>query len=144
MNPYISQYTTIYTFPAGTHSLNVATQVSNGLLYGASRLLNATGPITVCSSTLTGTVRNLTSLPFGSVKKLGIGAFLQASDSNLWSTSNAGGTDCYGTVFAVSTSRALVEDISLDGTKGAYPLAGVIQTTGATIYLTMTDRGRDS
>lgn len=144
VNPFTSQFTTIYTFPAGAHSLNVATQGSNGLLYGASRLSNATGPITVYSSTLTGTVHNLTSLSFGSVKKLGIGPFLQASDGNLWSTSNAGGMDYYGTVFAVSTSGALVEDMSLDGTKGAYPVAGVIQTTGGTIYLTMIDRGTDS
>jgi hypothetical protein len=69
---------------------------------------------------------------------------LQASDGNLWSTSNAGGTSSYGTVFAVSTSGTLVQNISLDGTKGAYPVSGVIQTTGGTIYLAMTDLGRDS
>jgi hypothetical protein len=144
VNPYTSQFTTIYTFPSGVRSLNVATQGSNGLLYGASRASSNTGPITVYSSTLTGTVHNLTSLSFGSIKKLGIGPFLQASDGNLWSTSNAGGTSNYGTIFAVSTSGALVQDISLDETKGAYPVAGVIQTTGGTIYLTMTDRGTDS
>jgi hypothetical protein len=75
VNPYTSRFTTIYTFPAGMHSLNVATQGSNGRSYGASRLSNATGPITVYSSTLTGTVQNLTSLSFGCVKKLGIGPF---------------------------------------------------------------------
>jgi uncharacterized repeat protein (TIGR03803 family) len=143
VNPYTSQFTTIYTFPSGVRSLNVATQGSNGLLYGASRASSNTGPITVNSSTLTGTAHNLTSLSFGSIKKLGIGPFLQASDGNLWSTSNAGGTDGYGTVFAVCTSGTLVQNISLDGTKGAYPVAGVIQT-GGTIYLTMTDRGTDS
>jgi len=144
VDPYTGQFTTIYTFPAGVHSLNVATQASNGLLYGASRLSNNTGPVTVYSSTLTGTVQNLVTLSFGSVKRLGVGPFLQASDGNLWSTSNGGGTSYFGTVFAVSLSGALAQDLSLDGTKGAYPVNGVIQTTGGTIYLTTTDRGTDS
>jgi uncharacterized repeat protein (TIGR03803 family) len=144
VDPYTGQFTTMYSFPAGVHSLNVATQASNGLLYGVSRLSNNTGPVTVYSSTLTGTVQNLVTLSFGSVKRLGIGPFLQASDGNLWSTSSAGGSSYFGTVFAVSTGGALAQDLSLDGTKGAYPVNGVIQTTGGTIYLTTTDRGTDS
>ena len=84
------------------------------------------------------------TLSFGSIKRLGIGPFFQASDGNLWSTSSGGGTSYFGTVFAVSPSGALEQNLSLDGTKGAYPVNGVIQTTDGTIYLTATDRGTDS
>lgn len=38
----------------------------------------------------------------------------------------------------------MVEELSLDGTKGAYPAAGLIQTSSGTLYLTTTDRGADS
>jgi len=144
VDPGTGQFTTTYTFPTAVHSLNVATQASNGLLYGASRLTNNTGPITVYSSTLAGSVQDLATISFGSAKKIGIGPFLQASDGNLWSTSNAGGTVGYGEVFAVSTGGSVVQSLSLDGTKGAYPVAGVVQTTNGTIYLSMTDRGTDS
>lgn len=144
VDPTTGQFTTIYNFPTANHSLDVATQASNGLLYGASRLTNNTGPITVYSSTLAGSVHDLVTISFGSAKKIGIGPFLQASDGNLWSTSNSGGTSYYGAVFAVSTSGTVVQDLSLDGTKGAYPVAGVLQTTNGTIYVSMTDRGTDS
>lgn len=143
VNPGSGQFTNVYTFPANVHS-GLVTQASNGLLYGASRSSSNTGPFTVYSSTLSGTVQNLLTISFGSAKRIGIGPFLQASDGNLWSTSSGGGTSYLGAVFAVSPSGTLVQELSLDGTKGALPVAGVIQTSNGTLYLTTSDRGTDS
>jgi len=144
VNPSSGQFTTIYTFPSGVHSVDVATQASNRLLYGASRSSSNSGPVTVYSSTLGGTVQNLVTISFGSAKKIGIGPFLQASDGNLWSTSSAGGTSSQGVVFAISFSGTIVQQLSLDGTKGAQPVAGVIQTSNGTLYLATTALGTDS
>jgi len=141
VNPSTKAFTTLYTFPSGTHSVDVATEGASNLLYGASRP-GTSGNLTVYSSTLTGSVQNLVTISFGPFKKIGVGPFLLASDGNEWTTSSVNSTSpYYGSVFAVSPSGAVVQDILLDGTKGGVPVAGVIQTSGGTLYLPMSDRG---
>lgn len=144
VNPSSKAFATLYTFPSGTHSVNVATEGASNLLYGTSRP-GTSGNLTVYASTLTGSEQNLVTINFGSFKRIGVGPFLLASDGNEWTTSSVNSTSpFYGSVFAVSPSGAVVEDILLDGTKGAAPVAGVIQTSSGTLYLPMSDRGTTS
>lgn len=144
VNPTSTAFKTLYTFPSGTHSVDVATEGASNLLYGTSRP-GTSGNLTVYSSTLTGSEENLVTINFGSFKRIGVGPFLLASDGNEWTTSSVNSTSpFYGSVFAVSPSGAIVHDVLLDGTKGAAPVAGVIQTIGGTLYLPMSDRGTTS
>jgi uncharacterized repeat protein (TIGR03803 family) len=144
VNPSSGAFTTLYTFPSGTHSVDVATEGSGNLLYGTSRP-GTSGTLTVYSSTLGGSENNLVTINFGSFKRIGVGPFLLASDGNEWTTSSVNSTSpFYGSVFAVSPSGAVVHDILLDGSKGAAPVAGVLQTSNGTLYLSMSDRGTTS
>ena len=144
VNPSSGAFTTLFTFPSDTHSVDVATEGSGNLLYGTSRP-GTSGNLTVYSSTLSGSEQNLVTINFGASKRIGVGPFLLASDGNEWTTSSVNSTSpYYGSVFAVSPSGAVVQDILLDGTKGAVPVAGVIQTSGGTLYVPMSDRGTTS
>ena len=141
--PSSHQFTTIHNFPSGVSSLNRLAQASNGLLYGASRPVSSS-TVTFYSSTLTGSVQSVLSLPLPSAKKFGVGPLLQASDGNLWTTSTVGGSSNLGQVLAISETGNIVHELPFNGTNGAYPVAGVIQATNGTLYGTSTDRGVDA
>ncbi len=141
--PFSKQFTTLHNFAGGVSSLNRLGQASNGLLYGVTRPVGGS-TVTVYSSTLAGSVQNLVSITLPAAKKFGVGPLLQASDGNLWTTSTVGGPSNYGQVLAVSESGAIVHQLPLNGTNGAFPVAGVIQAKNGTIYGTTTDRGTDT
>ena len=144
VNPSSGAFSTLFTFPSGTHSVDVTTEGAGNLLYGTSRP-GTSENLTVYSSTLSGSEQNLVTINFGPFKRIGVGPFLLASDGNEWTTSSVNSTSpFYGLVFAVSLSGAVVQDILLDGTKGAVPVAGLIQTSGGTLYVPMSDRGTTS
>jgi uncharacterized repeat protein (TIGR03803 family) len=146
VNPASGQFNTIYDFPSGVFPVNSLTQDSNGTLYGVSRSSNARS-FNLFSSTFTGFVTNLSSLPIPFARGQDVGPLLQATDGNLWTTAIYniyGYLNNFGEVLAVSPSGVTVHQLPLSGTNGATPLAGVIQATDGTLYGTASTQGTDA
>jgi len=85
VNPTDGQFKTIHSFPSGVFPVNSLTEDSNGTLYGVSRSIGAR-TFNLFSSTLTGSIKRLSSLPIPSTNGQNVGPLLQATDGNLWTT----------------------------------------------------------
>ena len=59
---------------------------------------------------------------------------VQGSDGNFYGTTLYGGTNGYGTVFQISTNRALTTLYSFTGGDGAYPQTGLVQGSDGNFY----------
>ena len=145
-NPSSGQFTTLYSFPSGVYPLNRLTQASNGTLYGVSRSTIAR-TYNLFSSSLSGSVKTVSTLPVPYARGNDVGPLLQATDGNLWGTdiyNITGYLNNFGEVFAVSTKGTVEHQLPLSGTNGANPVAGVIQATNCTLYGTATLQGTPS
>ena len=69
---------------------------------------------------------------------------VQASDGNLYGTTEAFGASGYGTVFKITPSGKLTTMHSFDGTDGAYPYAGLTQAINGNLYGTTYEGGTDN
>jgi uncharacterized repeat protein (TIGR03803 family) len=146
VNPTDGQFKTLHSFPSGVFPVNRLTEDSNGTLYGVSRSSSAR-TFDLFSSTLTGSVRDLSSLPIPFVNGQNVGPLWQATDGNLWTTAIynvTGYLNNYGEVLALSPSGIAEHQLPLSGTNGAAPVAGVIQATGGTLYGTASAQGTDA
>jgi uncharacterized repeat protein (TIGR03803 family) len=146
VNPTSGQFKTIHNFPSGVFPVNRLTEDSNGTLYGVSRPQSG-GSFTFFSSSLTGSVSNLSSLPIPLARGQGVGPLLQATDGNLWTTAIYNSSPYYssnGAVLALSPNGVLVHELPFSGTNGANPVAGVIQATDGTLYGTASAKGTDA
>ena len=69
-------------------------------------------------------------------------ALIQASDGNLYGTTNSGGSSNEGAVFKITTSGTLTTLYSFSGgSGGAYPYAGLIQASDGNLYGTTANGG---
>jgi uncharacterized repeat protein (TIGR03803 family) len=139
-------FKTIHSFPSGVFPVNSLAEGSNGTLYGVSRSSSAR-TFNLFSSTLTGSVKNVSSLPIPFANGQNVGPLLQATDGNLWTTviyNVSGYLNNYGEVLALSPSGIAEHQLPLSGTNGATPVAGVIQATDGTLYGTASARGTDA
>lgn len=146
VNPTDGQFKTLHSFPSGVFPVNRLTEDSNGTLYGVSRSSSAR-TFNLFSSTLTGSVKNLSSFPIPFVNGQNVGPLLQATDGNLWTTAIynvTGYLNNYGEVLALSPSGITEHQLPLSGTNGATPVAGVIQATDGTLYGTASAQGTDA
>jgi uncharacterized repeat protein (TIGR03803 family) len=72
---------------------------------------------------------------------------IQASDGNFYGTTSAGGAYTndaglgYGTIFEMTTNGTLTTLISFNGTNGASPQAGLVQSTDGNFYGTTANGG---
>ena len=73
-----------------------------------------------------------------------VAAFLLDSDGNLYSTTFAGGTNGYGTVFKITPGGTLTTLHNFNMTDGAYPSTGVVQATNGSLYGTTRSGGGDN
>jgi uncharacterized repeat protein (TIGR03803 family) len=146
VNPANGQFNTLHSFASGVFPMTRLTQDSNGTLYGVSRSTSAR-TFNLFSSTLAGSVTNLSTLPVPFDRGQGVGPLLQATDGNLWTTdiyNITGYLNNYGEVLAVNTSGVTQHQLPLSGTNGANPVAGVIQAANGTLYGTATAKGTDA
>ena len=117
-------------------------QASDGYLYGATNQGGANGNGTVFKVSTDGTtfqtLHSFTSAD-GGFPEAGL---LQASDGNLYGTTNQGGATGEGTVFKVSTDGMTFQTLhSFTGPDGENPDAGVIQASDGNLYGTTAGGG---
>jgi uncharacterized repeat protein (TIGR03803 family) len=131
---------TIFAFPQtgdnGANPYSGLVQASNGDLYGTTSVDGAGGTNsdgTVFKISLGGTLTTLHNfdLTDGSNPYAGL---VQATDGNLYGTTNAGGANSLGTIFKITPGGTLTTLHSFDGTDGRNPTGGLIQATSGTLY----------
>jgi uncharacterized repeat protein (TIGR03803 family) len=133
--------TTLHSFGFGTdgvYTYATPVQATDGNLYGTTYGGGAFGGYgTVFKITTSGTLTTLHSFDYtdGSSSVAGL---IQATDGNLYGTTQAGGAKGYGTVFKITRSGTLTtlyNFCSQTGcTDGLSPDAGLIQATDGNLY----------
>jgi uncharacterized repeat protein (TIGR03803 family) len=118
----------------------------DGNFYGTTFFGGTNGYGTVFKYATNGTLTTMVS--FGNTNgAYPQGGILQASDGNLYGTTSAGGAytnqsgQGYGTVFKLGTNGILTTLVSFDGTNGAAPEGGLIQSADGNFYGTTASGG---
>ncbi|HMK85308.1 MAG TPA: choice-of-anchor tandem repeat GloVer-containing protein, partial [Steroidobacteraceae bacterium] len=118
---------------------------SDGNFYGLTSTGGANGTGTVFKITPSGSESVLYSFgpPVNDQDPRPIGALIEASDGNLYGTTQAGGSLNGGTVFKVTPSgmETVLHSFTAEGTDGAAPLAGVVQGSDGNLYGTASGGG---
>jgi uncharacterized repeat protein (TIGR03803 family) len=123
-------------------------QGSDGNFYGTTFYGGSKNYGTVFKFTTNGVLTTLVS--FGNTNgAYPQGGIFQASDGNCYGTTSAGGAYTndaglgYGTIFELSTNETLTTLVSFNGTNGASPQAGLVQSTDGNFYGTTANGGTD-
>jgi uncharacterized repeat protein (TIGR03803 family) len=133
--------TTLHNFAGGTMDgacpLGTLVLAGDGDLYGTAYSGGASGNGTVFKITTTGTLTTLHN--FGDTYGDGANpeaALIQATDGNLYGTTDIGSATARGTVFNITTSGTLttLHSFAGDTTDGQNPGAGLIQATNGNFY----------
>jgi uncharacterized protein (TIGR03437 family) len=130
---------TLYAF-AGTDGAGPTAgliQATDGNLYGTTQQGGMYGQGTVFRLTPSGVLTTIYS--FGATAADGMqpaADLLQASDGNLYGTTEEGGTYQFGTVFKITLTGAMtiVHSLGVSPTDGQIPYAGLIQDTDGNLY----------
>jgi uncharacterized repeat protein (TIGR03803 family) len=129
--------TRLYSFSGGSDgAVPVAGLVQgvDGNFYGTTYQGGAYGFGTVFEITSSGALTTLYSFTGGSDGENPWGGLLQASDGNLYGTTQAGGTYGYGTVFQIAPNGPLNTLVQFEGYNGANPSAALIQASDGNLY----------
>jgi uncharacterized repeat protein (TIGR03803 family) len=131
--------TTLHSFAGtdGYEPLAGLVQTTDGNLYGTTNSGGANNHGTVFKITPSGTLTTLYS--FCSQGSCTDGAnpeagLAQATNGNLYGTTQYGGANGYGTIFKITPNGTLTTLHSFDYTDGAYPLATLVQATDGNFY----------
>jgi uncharacterized repeat protein (TIGR03803 family) len=147
--------TTLYSFTGGTDGGDPVAglvQATNGNFYGTTEYggAGACAPVgcgTVFEITPNGTLTTLYSFCFerGCQDGESPGAdLIQATDGNLYGTTNLGGASEVGTVFKITPGGTLTTLYSFTaGPGGGNPVAGLVQATNGDFYGTAEDGASD-
>jgi uncharacterized repeat protein (TIGR03803 family) len=74
-----------------------------------------------------------------------VAGLVQASDGNLYGTTEVGGTNAYGAIFRITTNGVFTPLYSFtDGHDGAYPEAALMQANDGNLYGTAYEGGTNS
>lgn len=131
-------------FPDGAYPEAALVQASDGKLYGATSFGGALTTYyqvgTLFRITTKGAFTKLWDFNATDSSVNGIapfGGLIQASDSNLYGTTSAGGPANSGTVYEVTLSGAMSQVLSFDAsTTGALPEAVPLQANDGSLYIT--------
>jgi uncharacterized repeat protein (TIGR03803 family) len=112
-------------------------QASDGNLYGTTSRFGSAGAGTVFKITTSGALTTLHSFGGGiSEGTSPVAGLIQASDGNLYGTTESGGAFFNGTIFKITGAGTLTTLYSFApfGIRGALPVAGLIQATDGNLY----------
>ena len=130
-------FTNIYTFTGGNDGgspVPGVVQASDGNFYGTTYELGANGNGTVFSITPSGTFNTLYSFSGTNDGGNPWGGLVQASDGNLYGTTQQFGQYNFGTVFRLAPNGPLTTVAQFDGYTGANPSAALIQAKDGNLY----------
>jgi len=142
-------FTSLYSFTGTNDGANPyagLVQGADGSFYGTTFNGGTNGYGTVFEFATNGTLTTLVSFgnTNGAYPQAGV---IQASDGDFYGTTSAGGAytnlsglGC-GTVFKLGTNGTLTTLVSFDGTNGASPEAGLVQSADGNFYGTTTHGG---
>ncbi|MHB8215409.1 MAG: choice-of-anchor tandem repeat GloVer-containing protein [Candidatus Sulfotelmatobacter sp.] len=118
-------------------------QATNGNFYGTTGLGGASGAGTVFKVTPSGTLTSLYSFSGSADGGDPISGLIQATDGNLYGTTNSGGASGKGTIFKITPSGTLTTVHSFAGypSDGDTPQGGLIQDTNGKLYGTTVSGG---
>jgi len=143
------QLTTLHTFclvqgcPDGSDPVAGVIQSNNGTLYGTTYQGGAYNQGTVFKITPAGVITTIYSFCNCGDGAAPFGQLLQATDGDIYGTTNVGGANNYGTVFVIKAAGTVTTLHSFDTADGQYPLGGLLQATDGNLYGT-TAVGGDS
>jgi uncharacterized repeat protein (TIGR03803 family) len=143
------QLTTLHTFcleegcPDGSGPLAGIIQSNDGTLYGTTYEGGAYNQGTVYKITPAGVFTTIYSFCNCGDGANPFGALVEATDRSIYGTTNLGGANDYGTVFAINPAGTLTTLHSFSNADGAYPEGGLLQATDGNLYGT-TASGGDS
>jgi len=139
--------TTLYSFcsqagcPDGSYPEAVPVQAANGYLFGTTSFGGAYGAGTVFKVTPTGTLTTLYSFCAQAGCADGnepVAGLIQATNGDLYGTTEDGGANGYGSVFKITPGGALTTVYSFCSQAGCadgfLPLAALVQHTNGAIY----------
>jgi uncharacterized repeat protein (TIGR03803 family) len=128
----------LYSFTGGGDGANPVAglaQASDGNLYGTTHEGGTNGYGAIFRITASGVLIPLYSFTGGNDGANPYAGLVQASDGNLYGTTEYGGTNDDGAVFRITTNGVLTALYSFtDGRDGADPLAGLALADGGNLY----------
>lgn len=135
-------FTTLHSFTGGGDGANpyaALAQGANGSYFGTACSGGANGFGTIFNLATNGTCA--TPVAFSNNNGASpLAGLLEGSDGNFYGTTECGGAHTnissvgYGTVFQLTTNGTLTTLVSFDGTNGASPYAGLVQTADGSFY----------
>jgi uncharacterized repeat protein (TIGR03803 family) len=137
--------TPLYSFTGGNDGANPYSglvQAGDGNLYGTTEYGGTNDDGVVFRFTTNSVLMPLYSFTGGLDGDNPRGGLVQAGDSNLYGTTEDGGTNFDGTVFRISTNGALTRVYSFtDGHDGAFPESTLVQARDGNLYGTTYEGG---
>jgi uncharacterized repeat protein (TIGR03803 family) len=130
-------YTVPHLFSGGTpgeYPYGGLVQAKDGNIYGTAFLGGADGDGLTFKMTSGNAVTVLHSFTGGADGAIPAAGMIQASDGNLYGTTEVGGSVGYGNVFKMTTSGALTGLFQFNDTKGSSPIAPVLQGSDGNLY----------
>jgi uncharacterized repeat protein (TIGR03803 family) len=119
-------------------------QASDGNLYGMTEAGGTSDSGTLFTCTTTGTLTTLVNFSGAANGANPFGNLIQATDGNLYGTTDAGGTSDDGTIFSCTTSGTLTTLVNFAGAaNGSNPEGSLFQATDGNLY-GMTNQGGSS
>jgi uncharacterized repeat protein (TIGR03803 family) len=140
----LNSFSTLNSFTGAADGANPyagLTTGADGSLYGTTKTSGSNGQGTIFQLVTTGstpTLNTLYAFTGGNDGGNPYGALLKATDGNLYGTTEAGGTNGYGTVFQFVTSGSTPTLNTLysftGGNDGGHPFAGLIEGSDGNLY----------
>ena len=135
----------------GSSSQSALIQAADTNIYGTTSAGGTGNSGTVFKMTLAGTYSTLASFTGATGAVLGsspLAGLVQASDTNLYGVTSAGGSSSFGTVFQITTAGVFTSLFSFTGTAGSFPgsspQGALVQWTDGTLYGTTNAGGTNS
>jgi uncharacterized repeat protein (TIGR03803 family) len=138
--------TTLHGFTYFDGSVPIAglIQGRDGNLYGTTQYGGANGAGVVFQISTDGTTFNVLHSFNGSDGYNPLSSLIQASDGNLYGTTQYGGLSGNGVVFQISPDGTIFNTLhSFNGSDGAYPYGGVVQGSDGNLYGTTQQGGNN-
>lgn len=143
----VGNFTSLYSFTGGSDGgvpIPGLVQAADGNFYGTTYVDGASGFGTVFEITSSGALTTRYSFTGANDGGNPWGGLVQATDGNLYGTTQTGGQFGFGTVFQIAPTGLFTNTAQFDGYAGAYPSAALVQGADGGLYGTTLGGGADN